>query len=65
MRTNTNNALHIKRQIRPEDYRRDQTLTIVDKHGVRHTFPTELIRALREMKILKGPTPPMLKNQAE
>ena len=48
MQTNTHNALHVKRKIRPADYRRDQTLTIVNPiTGVSHTFPTELIRAVR------------------
>ena len=49
MPTNTHNALHIKRKIRPEDYRRDQNLVIVNpKTGKKHTFPTALIVALRE-----------------
>jgi hypothetical protein len=48
MKTNTDNALAIKRELRPEDYRRDQSLVIVNpKTGVKHTFPTSLVVALR------------------
>ena len=48
MKAHTHNELKIKREIRPEDYRRDQSLVIVNpKTGVRHTFPTCLIIALR------------------
>ena len=42
------NALHIKRKLRPSDYRRDAELVIVNpKTGERFTFPTTLIVALR------------------
>ena len=49
MIVHSTNALHIKRKIRPSDYRRDQSLVIINaKTGQRHTFPTSLIVALRE-----------------
>ena len=49
MRVHSNNALHIKRKLRPSDYRRDESLVIINvKTGKRHTFPTSLIIALRE-----------------
>jgi len=42
------NALHIKRKLKPSDYRRDTELVIVNpKTGERFTFPTTLIVALR------------------
>ncbi len=48
MQNSTHNELKIKRELRPDDYRRDQSLTIINpKTGVKHVFPTSLIVALR------------------
>ncbi len=48
MRNHTHNELKIKRELRPDDYRRDQSLTIINpKTRVKHVFPTSLIVALR------------------
>jgi len=51
MRTNTHNALHIKRELAPKDYKRSEECKVIRPDGTEVVLPTFLIVAIREGKV--------------
>ena len=51
MRTNTHNALHIKIELAPKDYKRSEVCKIIRPDGTEVVLPTFLIVAVREGKL--------------